>query len=74
MGADQRDRDHRRTRDAGSYPSMPVDTAEVFSGANDRATERQKRIGGNELWDKKQSNGAWADILGTWLLCQYSRS
>ena len=53
---------------------MPVDTAEVFSGANDRATERQKRIGGNELWDKKQPNGAWADILGTWLLCQYSRS
>ena len=38
-----------------------------------RVAEREECVGGYELWNKKQPDGARTNFLGTRILCQHSR-
>jgi hypothetical protein len=49
---------------------VPVDTTKIFGCTYNWTTEREERIGGDELWNKKQPDGARQNILGQGLLCQ----
>ena len=73
MVTDKRNRNNRGTRDVGPHPSLYGDTAKIFGSAHDRAVEREKRIGGDELWNKKQPDGPRPNILGTRILREHGR-
>ena len=71
------DKDHRRPRHAGSYSPVRLDTTQIFCRSHHWTFEWQKRVGGNEPWNKKEAEwfvaehfGHGATVSAQWVLME----